>query len=133
MRLIGFAACVLVPIVLVACQTPPPPPPPSPVVTSSQLEVIRQQHAVSDPNWIIGQIGYVQSDQSLFTVVDIPAHSVAPDDIFSVLDANGNRIAVGEVVRVDPAGTMAAVHYEQQSATRGPTAGDVVIHVPIKP
>jgi hypothetical protein len=103
------------------------------VVSSSQLEMIRQQHAVTDPGWIIGQIGYVQGDQSLFTVVDIPAKSVVKGDVFSVLDAYGNQIAIGQVVNVDAAGTMVAVHYDQQSSTRGPMAGDVVIHVPIKP
>jgi hypothetical protein len=132
MRLIGFAACVLASSLLVACQTPSAAPPPSPTVSPDQFSTIKAAYARSNPNWIVGTVGDVLPDQSLFTVVDIPANTVKQGDVFTVKDANNNSLADGVVKNVDSAGTMVAVQYEPvPGATRAPMPGDIVIHVPI--
>ncbi len=131
MRLIGSAACVLASVFVVACQSQQPAPPPSPTVSQDQYATIRDAIAKANPNWTVGRVGYVLPDQSLFTVVDIPAHSAQVGDVFTVKDANGNSIADGTVVNVDAAGTMVAVHYDLKGNLRAPMAGDVVIHIPL--
>jgi len=130
MRLIGFAACVLASVILVACQSQPPAPP-SPTVSDDQFGTFKDAYKAI-PGCVVGRVGYVMSDQSRLTVVDIPAHSVVRDDVFTIEDANRQKLADGYVETVDSAGTMAAVRYEMRpGAPRAPVANDIAIHMPL--
>jgi hypothetical protein len=129
MQRIGMAVLFAALVSLAACQTAPDARS-APAVSADDYPRLKQMYE-RDPNAVVGRVSDTLPPERLVAIADLPVQKIMVGDAFTLLDAKGQEIALGSVIKIT--GDSVVVKYDPPTGPRPPQTGDLAIHFIITP